>query len=115
MRRAIAISGAVLLLAIPAAAGAQGRPHVTVGIGEQSPDLFEDARFHATGIRDARLLVPWDLVKMGGWPLQSADVWLDRARRDGVEPLVSFGHSMSERRLSPCSRRSRRSRTPPAI
>ena len=98
MRRAIAISGAVLLLAIPAAAGAQGRPHVTVGIGEQSPDLFEDARFHATGIRDARLLVPWDLVKMGGWPLQSADVWLARAHRDGVEPLVSFGHSMSERR-----------------
>lgn len=98
MRRAIAISGALVLLAIPAAASAQGPPHVTVGISEQSPDLFEDARFHATGIRNARLLVPWDLVKMGGWPLQAADLWLARAHRDSVEPLVSFGHSMSESR-----------------
>jgi len=98
MRRAIAIWSTLVLLAVPAAASAQERPHVLVGIGEQSPDLFEDARFHATGIRNARLLVPWDLVKMGGGPLHSADVWLDRARRDGVEPLVSFGHSMSERR-----------------
>jgi hypothetical protein len=98
MRRAIAILGAFVLLAVPAAAKAAGPPHVTVGISEQSPDLFEDARFHASGIRDARLLVPWDLVKMGGWPLQAADVWLDRARRDGVAPLISFGHSMSPRR-----------------
>jgi len=98
MRRALAILGALVLLALPAAAKAEQLPHVLVGISEQSPDLFEDARFHETGIRDARLLVPWDVVKMGGWPLQSADLWLARARRDGVEPLVSFGHSMSERR-----------------
>jgi hypothetical protein len=64
-------------------------------MGEQSPDLFEDARFHATGIRNARLLVPWDVIRAGGWPLHAADVWLERARRDGIEPLVSFGHSMS--------------------
>jgi hypothetical protein len=98
MRRALAITVAVVLLAAPAAAGARQPPHVTVGISEQSPDLFEDARFHETGIRDARLLVPWDLVKMGGWPLQAADVWLERAHRDGVRPLISFGHSMSEQR-----------------
>jgi hypothetical protein len=97
MRKAIAISAALVLLAVPAAASA-ARHHVVVGIGEQNPDLFEDARFHATGIHHARLLVPWDVVKMGGWPLHAADVWLDRARRDGVEPLVSFGHSMSEKR-----------------
>jgi polysaccharide biosynthesis protein PslG len=98
MRTAIAISAALVALALPGGAKAQEPLHVTVGIGEQSPDLFEDSRFHATGMRNARLLVPWDLVKMGGWPLQSADLWLARARRDGVEPLVSFGHSMSERR-----------------
>ena len=78
-------------------ASAQPTPSTIVGIGEQSPDMFQDARFHATGIRHARLLVPYDLVKRGGWPLASADVWLDRARRDGIEPLVSFGHSMSKR------------------
>jgi hypothetical protein len=98
MRRFIAISAAIVLLAVPAAAAGQNARHVTVGISEQSPDLFEDARFHATGIRDARLLVPWDVVKMGGWPLQAADLWLGRAHRDGVEALVSFGHSLSARR-----------------
>jgi hypothetical protein len=97
MRRAVAIALAAGALVAPAAS-AKGQAHTIVGMGEQSPDLFEDARFHATGIRNARLLVPWDLVKMGGWPLAAADLWLERARRDGVEPLVSFGHSMSERR-----------------
>lgn len=97
MRGPIAILSALALLAVPAAASAAQPPHVTVGISEQSPDLFEDARFHESGMRDARLLVPWDLVKVGGWPLHEADVWLERARRDGVAPLISFGHSMSKR------------------
>ena len=97
MRTAIQICGALVALVLPAVASAQERPHVTVGISEQNPDLFEDARFHATGIRSARLLVPYDVVKAGGWPLHAADVWLDRARRDGVEPLVSFGHAMAKK------------------
>lgn len=69
-----------------------------VGIGEPSPELFDDARFHATGIRNARLVVPYDVVKAGGWPLAVADLWLARAQRDGVEPLISFGHALSKRR-----------------
>ncbi len=97
MRRAILISTALLALALPTAATAQ-TPHVVVGIGEQSPDLFEDTRFHSTGIRNARLIVPYDVVKAGGLWLQVADVWLERARRDGIEPLVSFSHSFVKRR-----------------
>ena len=92
----------VIALAVGAALATQASaqpppPSTIVGMGEQSPDMFQDVRFHATGIRHARLLVPYDLVKRGGWPLDSADVWLARARRDGIEPLVSFGHSMSKR------------------
>jgi hypothetical protein len=104
MLRALAIALAVGALTAPAAsaqttaAPAARGPHTIVGIAEQGPELFDDPRFHATGIRHARLLVPWDVIKMGGWPLQAADMWLDRARRDGVEALVSFGHSMSEKR-----------------
>ena len=97
MRRALLIALAVSVLAAPAAYG-QEAPHVTVGIAEPDPWFFDDARFHATGIRNVRLVVPWDVVKMGGWPLQVADVWLERARRDGVEPLITFGHSMSAKR-----------------
>jgi hypothetical protein len=92
----------VIALAMGAALAGQAsaQPPVTtiVGMGEQNPDMFQDARFHATGIRHARLLVPYDLVKRGGLPLYWADVWLERARRDGIEPLVSFGHSLSKRR-----------------
>jgi hypothetical protein len=108
MLRATALVTALLAAALPAGAAAQEppgltvpeatAPDVTVGIAEPSPDLFEDPRFLDTGIRHARVLVPYDVVRAGGWPLAVADLWLQRARRDGVEPLVSFGHAMSERR-----------------
>jgi hypothetical protein len=100
MRSLIVISAALAALALPAAAMGQGstpRP-VAVGIGEPHPDMFDDARFRATGIRHARVIVPYDLVDAGGWPLAVTDLWLSRARRDGVEPLVSFSHSFVKRR-----------------
>jgi hypothetical protein len=87
----------VASLVAPAGAAAEA-PEVTVGIAEPSPDLFEDPRFLDTGIRHARVLVPYDVVHAGGWPLAVADLWLERARREGVEPLVSFGHSLVKRR-----------------
>jgi hypothetical protein len=96
MLRALAIALGVVAATAPAASATA--PHTIVGMGDQSPDMFEDARFHETGIRNARLLVPWDLVRAGGGTLHAADVWLSRARRDGVEPLVSFGHSFSKKR-----------------
>ena len=98
MRRAIAITGTLAALTVPAAASGREAPHVIVGMGEQNPELFQDARFHATGMRHARLLVPYDVVKAGGWPLEAADLWLIRARRDGIEPLVTFGHSLHVRK-----------------
>lgn len=98
MRPALAISISLLILALSAGASAQEPSPVTVGIGEPSPELFEDPRFRATGIKHARLIVPFDVVKAGGWPLAVADLWLARARRDGVEPLVSFSHSFAKRR-----------------
>jgi hypothetical protein len=103
MRRRLAAALVVAALVAPAGAAAQGppeviAPEVTVGIAEPSPDIFEDPRFLDTGIRHARVLVPYDVVRAGGWPLAVADLWLQRARRDGVEPFVSFGHAMSERR-----------------
>jgi hypothetical protein len=105
MKKALTIAlGVSAMCAVAAAASheprgvASGQPHTIVGMGEQHPDLFEDPRLRAAGIRHVRLLVPWDVVKMGGWPLHATDLWLERARRDGMEPLVSFGHSWSEKR-----------------
>jgi len=67
-------------------------------MGEQSPGMFDDARFLDTGIRHARLILPYDVVRVGGWQLLSADAWLAAARREGVEPLVTFTAPMGKRR-----------------
>jgi hypothetical protein len=94
MRRLVGLGLALASLAGAAPASAQPPPpHVAVGIGDNNPDLFTDARFRATGIRHARLIVPFDVVRRGGWELASADAWLSRARELGVEPLVTFAHS----------------------
>lgn len=83
----------------PSGAGAQApTPHVDVGIGEPSPSFFDDPRFRSTGIRHARLIVPYDVVKAGGAALATADAWLAAAQRQGVEPLVTFGHADGSRR-----------------
>lgn len=95
MLRGISIALAAVALAAPAAAAP---PHVTMGMGEQNPGMFDDARFLDTGIRHARLILPYDVVKAGGWQLWSADAWLAAARREGIEPLVTFSSRWGNRR-----------------
>jgi len=92
MRKPLLIALVLAATAAPAASAAEA-PHVIVGMGEQNPDLFLDQRFLDTGIGHARLTVPYDIVKAGGWPLDAATVWLARARLAGVEPLVTFNHA----------------------
>jgi len=63
----IALAAAALAaLAAPAALAGSSTaelPHVTMGMGEQNPGMFDDARFLDTGIRHARLILPYDVVK----------------------------------------------------
>jgi hypothetical protein len=108
MRRLIGLGLALAAsaVALPAPAAAQAPPpHVAVGIGDNSPDLFTDARFRALGIRHARLIVPFDVVPAGGWELASTDAWLTRARELGVEPLVTFARSSRRPKYLPTVRR----------
>jgi hypothetical protein len=112
MRRAgPAIAATLLLLLVLAApAGAQdaqphpaGEPmaptqHVEVGIGDNRGAFFGDPRFDALGIRNVRLIVPYDLVLVGGVQLAYIDNWVRLARERGLNVLVSFGFS-SRRRL----------------
>jgi hypothetical protein len=89
MLRSIAIALAAFGT-LAAAASAGEPPRAVMGMGEQSPSLFDDARFLDTGIKNARLIVPYNVVKADGWQLYAADAWLAAARRDGIEPLVTF-------------------------
>jgi hypothetical protein len=94
----IAVAAALFWSALPAAASAQipllqGEPHAQVGVSDNSSDMFGDQRFLATGIRHVRLIVPYDVVRTGGWQLAEADRWLTGARERRLEPLVSFAYS----------------------
>ena len=101
MRRALV--GAALVVAAAAALLGTARParaDVIVGIGDQKPEMFTDPRFVALGIRNARLQVGWDA--MGSpWQVAELDAWLGAARKAGVTPLVTFGHSRTVRRSLP--------------
>ena len=87
------------LLAVPATAGA-----LTIGIADNKPDMFTDARFERSGIEHARISVGWDVLS-SPWQTEQLDTWLNAARAANVTPLVSFGHSRTERRRLPTPER----------
>lgn len=79
---------------------------IRVGIGDQKPDMFTDPRFADMGIRHARLAIGWDALT-SPWQVEQLDAWLAGARALGVQPLISFGHSRTTRRLTPTPERLR--------
>jgi hypothetical protein len=92
---AVGLAALAVALAAPAAHGA-----VVVGIADQKPAMFGDQRFKDLGIRHARVQVPWDVMEHPE-QLMEIDGWLAAANAAGVQPLVSWGHSRTERRLLP--------------
>src|SRR4051812_31249348 len=78
----------LLCLAAPAPAGAR----FVLGIGDQSPRMLDDPRFAALGVRDSRLVVPYDLAADPAQLARYAPV-LELARARGVRMLVSFAAS----------------------
>jgi len=96
---------AAVLLAAAAIGGAAAPARaLTVGIADNKPDMFADPRFGAAGIRIARLSVGWDALS-SPWQLAEIDAWLGAAQAANVEPLVSFGHSRTDRRSLPTPER----------
>lgn len=92
---AIAATGAI---AMHTSALARSTSHVSahaaasrplIGISDNQPSTFADPRFRWLGMKVARLVVPWDVVKRKtelGWQ----SVWLAEARAHGVKPLIVF-------------------------
>jgi hypothetical protein len=99
--RTLAILVALGCAALGCAAPAQA---LTVGIADNKPDMFLDPRFAAAGIGQARLSVGWDALT-SPWQTEQLDQWLDAARAAHVEPLVSFGHSRTDRHRLPSPER----------
>jgi hypothetical protein len=77
---------------------------VRVGIGDQKADMFRDPRFVALGVRYARIAVGWDAMT-SAWQIELLDDWLAKARALNVQPLISIGHSRTDRRSLPSPER----------
>jgi hypothetical protein len=95
------------LFAGPAVAAAAATPEqegIEVGIADQKPDMFADTRFIGLGIRYARFSMAWDALT-SAWQTAELDAWLQGAQDAGVQPLVSFAHSRTNRRSKPTPER----------
>lgn len=102
---ALALAVPAAAAVIPAQAGitpAQGG--VEVGIADQKADMFGDPRFATLGITRARLAIGWDALT-SPWQVAELDAWLAGAKEAGVEPLISFMHSRTDRRKVPSPER----------
>ena len=86
----------VLVLALAAPATAHAGRGVMLGIGEQHSSMFEDPLFTWLGMKTARIVVPWDVMRMPH-DRERIRVWLDKTRELGIEPLVAFGRSWDGR------------------
>jgi hypothetical protein len=111
----LALLTALLVLAL-ASAGAQAavipaqtgltptQGGIEVGIADQKADMFADARFGLLGITRARLAIGWDALT-SPWQVAELDAWLQGAQAAGVDPLISFMHSRTNRRSVPTPER----------
>jgi hypothetical protein len=88
-----------LLGALVAAAPARAAWRPRVGIGEQKPGMFSDARWQRLQLSDVRYIAPWDALRD---PHQRAllDDWMAEAHAAGAHVLLGFAHSLRSRRLA---------------
>jgi hypothetical protein len=94
LRWTVAVA-AMAMMIVPASSSA-----LVIGIADQKPDMFGDPVFKSLGVRYARLAVSWDAMEHP-WEIAEVDAWLQQAHRNGVQPLVGFGHSRVDRRKLP--------------
>jgi hypothetical protein len=95
---------AVLLLALaglallPAAASAG--PAVRVGIADNKVTKFFDPRFYATGIKDLRTTVPWDVFVVPA-ELKELDDYMRGARSIGAQVVLTIDRSPRQPSANP--------------
>ena len=90
MTRTLALALILLTTAVAVLpVGASAAP-VTVGLGDQSWNVFGDGYFQALGLKRVRVVTPWNVARSKGdraW----LDEYLAGVQAAGIEPLVSFG------------------------
>ncbi|HEV2786796.1 MAG TPA: glycosyl hydrolase [Solirubrobacteraceae bacterium] len=87
--------------------GAQSAERPVIGIGEQGAAMFKDERFTQLGIKKARLVTAYDAARVG-FERDLVTLWVSEARRTGIEPFITFGHSRVHPKKLPSVREYRR-------
>ena len=98
-----AVAAAALLL-LPAAASAAP---TAIGIGEQSPSIFQDPSWKQLGTRDVRYIVSWDALRVP-WQKAEVDDYLAKPRATAARASCSASAARarrSSRAASTCPRR----------
>ncbi len=94
---------ALALLALPAGAPAA----LTVGIGENNPQMFSDPLFTQLGAKHARVVVSWNVAtRRGDDEINRVTQYLAAAQAAGVRPLVTFEHARGDATI--CNKRRNR-------
>ena len=78
---------ALAVVAAPASA-------LEVGIADQNASSFSDPSLRALGLKDARLIVPWDAATSEPDAVQA---WLDAAQAAGMTTHVAFEHLLHQK------------------
>jgi hypothetical protein len=87
------IRATLLTLAFVLALAAPASAKLTVGIGEQNPAFFQDARWQALKAPHVRYVMSWDAIKRKGWELGQLDTYMALARQTKANVMITFGHS----------------------
>ena len=93
------------LLLLPSAAQAK----LTVGISENSPNVFSDQHFLNLKAKHTRVVASWNVMsspERGDDELARLTQYLEAARAQGITPLVTFEHARGDAGI--CNRRSNR-------
>ncbi|HEX8121888.1 MAG TPA: hypothetical protein VF549_11550 [Solirubrobacteraceae bacterium] len=93
-----AIVAIVAVLALPAAG--EAKTNIAVGIGDQSPETFNNANFKALKIKKARYFISWDAIDSPE-KLRLANEWLIAAKQARVRPLFHLDGVFSDSAPSP--------------
>ena len=111
MRRALLAATLIAAALVPAGSGGAATRLPTIGIGEQSPEMFTSPYWHALGTRHVRVIASWDALG-SDWQRAELDAYMTAAHAVGARVLLGFGHARSEvdsiRRHVPSVQRFRR-------
>ena len=99
--RAVLACGLAILAALAGAARADAR--FVLGIGDQSAAMLADPRFDALGLRDTRIVLPYNVATDPAQLARYAPV-LDAAHARGMRVLVAFSRREDTPRRLPSVR-----------